>query len=176
MSHVLPSPTSTDALVLSALCGGLTSEEIASLHDLDIATVRCRVRVITSGFRARNRADLMKAASDLIQRVAIEKAAAREESAPSGLEWLTRGREEIDTSITRNRRPQFLTVASSAVVSGVLSVTLPLWPEGIGRVLGLYPDGGSGFLEWAIVVCLIGLTAILSFVAGHEWQRISWQS
>jgi hypothetical protein len=39
-------------------------------------------------------------------------------------------------------------------------------------VFGSHPDSGNGFVEWAIVICLITTTAILSFVAGREWQRI----
>ena len=65
------SPSAEEVLILSALRGGLTNKEIASLHNLDIETVRSRVRVIIPKLRARSRADLMRAASDIIERAAL---------------------------------------------------------------------------------------------------------
>ena len=41
---VLPSLTPQETSILVALCDGLTNEEIASLHDLNITTVRSAVR------------------------------------------------------------------------------------------------------------------------------------
>ena len=51
-----------EALILLALPGRLTNEAISSLHGLDIETVRSRSRAIMIKLRARNPAELMKAA------------------------------------------------------------------------------------------------------------------
>jgi hypothetical protein len=59
-----------------------------------------------------------------------------------------------------------------AFVSGVLSVITSFWPDWIERGFGLDPDRGNGFVELAMVICLITTTAILSFAAGQEWQRM----
>ena len=170
------SPSAEEVLILSALRRGLTNKEIASLDNLDIETVRSRVRVIIPKLRARSRADLMRAASDMIERAALERAAPGEESAPTSPRRLAREREEIDAATTTNVRRRFWVTAGSAFVSGVLSIITSLSPDWIERVFGLQPGSGYGFVEWAIAICLVTLTASLSFVAGHEWQRISWQS
>ena len=169
---VLPSLTPQETSILVALCDGLTNEEIASLHDLNITTVRSAVRVIATKLHARSRADLMRAASALIQRVALEIVAAREESAPTGMRRLARDSGEIDAVTTRNGGRRFWVTASLAFVSGVLSVITSFWPDWIERGFGLDPDHANGFVELAMVICFITTTAILSFAAGQEWQRM----
>jgi hypothetical protein len=57
-------------------------------------------------------------------------------------------------------------------VSGILSVITPIWPDWIELIFGADPDGYDGFMEWAIVTCLVTITAVLSFVAAGEWRRI----
>src|SRR5215469_4823439 len=99
MQHpVLPSLTPQETSILAALCDGLTNEEIASLHDLNITTVRSAVRVITTKLHARSRSDLMRAASALIQRAALEIVAAREESGPTSMRLFARESGEIDAA------------------------------------------------------------------------------
>jgi DNA-binding CsgD family transcriptional regulator len=174
----LPSLSPEEVLILLELSAGLTYEEISSLYGLDVETSRSCSRAIISKLHARSRAELMRAVSDLIERAALEKAAPRGESAPSGLRQPIRENEEIDAAITRNVSRPFWVTAGSAFVSGVFSVITPMRPDWIEWVFGFDPDDGNGFVEWAIVFCLVATTTVLSFVAGHEWRRVShsWQS
>ena len=178
MQSDLPSLSLEEALILVELGGGLTNEEISSIHGLDIETVRSRSRAVISKFNARSRPEFRRAARDSIERAALDKAAPRGESAPSGLRRLAPDSGEIDAAITRNVSRRFWVTAGLAFVSGVFSVITPMRPDWIEWVFGFDPDNGSGFVEWAIVLCLVTTTAILSFVAGYEWRRIShsWQS
>jgi DNA-binding NarL/FixJ family response regulator len=77
MQSDLPSLSLEEALILLALGGGLTNEEISSIRGLDIETVRCRSRAVISKFHGTSRAKLMRAAWDLVERAALEKAAPR---------------------------------------------------------------------------------------------------
>ena len=178
MQSDLPSLSLEEALILLDLGGGLTNEEISSIHGLDIETVRSRSRAVISKLHARSRAELMRAAWELIERAALDKAAPRGESAPSGLWQPVRESGEIDAAIPRNVSRRFWVTAGLAFASGVFSVITPMRPDWIEWVFGFNPDNRNGFVEWAIVLCLVTITAILSFVAGHEWRRIShsWQS
>jgi predicted metal-binding membrane protein/DNA-binding CsgD family transcriptional regulator len=83
MQPVLPSLSPEEASILSALRDGLTNEAISSLHDLDIETVRSRSRAVMTKLHARSRGELMTAASNRIERSALDKAAPRGESAGS---------------------------------------------------------------------------------------------
>ena len=178
MQSDLPSLSLEEALILLDLGGGLTNEEISSIHGLDIETVRSRSRAVISKLHARSRAEFMRAAWDSIERATLDKAAPRGESAPSGLRQPVRESGEIDAAITRIVSRRFWVTACLAFVSGVFSVITPMRPDWIEWVFGFNPDNRNGFVEWAIVLCLVTTTAILSFVAGHEWRRVShsWQS
>jgi DNA-binding CsgD family transcriptional regulator len=178
MQPVLPSLSPEEALILSALEGGLTNEAISSLYGLDIETVQSRSRAMMTKLHARSRPELMKAASDLIETAALGEVAPGGESAPSGLRRLAWESGEIDAAITRNIRRRLWVTASSAFVSGILSVITPIWPKWIEWIFGSAPDNGDSYLEWAIVICLVTTTTVLSFVAVGEWRRIphKWQS
>jgi DNA-binding CsgD family transcriptional regulator len=178
MQSDLPLLSLEEALILLDLGGGLTNEEISSIHGLDIETVRSRSRAVISKLHARSRAEFMRAAWDSIERATLDKAAPRGESAPSGLRQPVRESGEIDAAITRIVSRRFWVTACLAFASGVFSVITPMRPDWIEWVFGFNPDNRNGFVEWAIVLCLVTTTAILSFVAGHEWRRIShsWQS
>jgi DNA-binding CsgD family transcriptional regulator len=143
-----PSLSLEEALILLELGGGLTNEEISSIHGLDIETVRSRSRAIISKLHARNRAEYMKAAWDSIERAALDKAAPRGEGAPSGLMQPVRESVEIDAAITRNVSRRFWVTAGLAFVSGVFSVITPMWPDWIEWVFGFDPDNANGFVEW----------------------------
>jgi len=45
-------------------------------------------------------------------------------------------------------------------------------PDWIERVTGLEPDGGSGALEWVIVIVLAGCGACFFVLARREWRRM----
>ena len=171
MQSDLPSLSPEEVLILLELCSGLTYEEISSLYGLDIETVRSRSRAVISKFHARSRAELMRAASELIERATLDKAAPIGESAPSGLKQLVRESRE-----TRNVSRRFWVTAGSALVSGVFSIITPMWHDWIEWAFGFNPDNGNGFVEWAIVLCLVTTTIVLSFVATHEWRRIPHRS
>jgi DNA-binding CsgD family transcriptional regulator len=66
MPSDLPSLSLEEALILLDLGGGLTNEEISAIHGLDIETVRSRRRAVMSKFHATSRAELMRAAWDLL--------------------------------------------------------------------------------------------------------------
>jgi predicted metal-binding membrane protein/DNA-binding CsgD family transcriptional regulator len=83
MQLVLPSLSPEEALILLAMRDGLTNEAISSLHDLDIETVRSHSRAVMTKLHARSRGELMRAASDLIERASLDKAAPTGESAGS---------------------------------------------------------------------------------------------
>ena len=138
-----PSLSIEEALILLDLGGGLTNEEISSIHGLDIETVRSRSRAVISKFHARSRAELMRAASELIERATLDKAAPIGESAPSGLRQPVRESGEIDAAIPRNVSRPFWVTAGLAFVSGVFSVITPMRPDWVEWVFGFDPDNGN---------------------------------
>jgi hypothetical protein len=77
----------------------------------------------------------------------------RGESVPGAIRRVAREIREIDAA--RNIRRRFWVTASSAFVSGILSVITPIWPDWIECIFGADPDGYDGFMEWAIVICLV---------------------
>jgi predicted metal-binding membrane protein/DNA-binding CsgD family transcriptional regulator len=83
MQLVLPSLSPEEASILSALRDGLSNEAISSLQGLDIETVRSRSRAVMTKLHVGSRAELMRAASDLIERAAFDKGVPRGESAGS---------------------------------------------------------------------------------------------
>jgi hypothetical protein len=59
--------------------------------------------------------------------------------------------------------------AMLAACSAVLAVLAAVWPQWI-EALGVDPDQGSGFLEWAIPVALAVIAALLFVAARHSRQ------
>lgn len=58
-----------------------------------------------------------------------------------------------------------------ALICVALSTVTLAWPDWIERVFGIDPDGGSGALEWLIVLgaAVAGLT--LGVFARMDWKR-----
>ena len=60
--------------------------------------------------------------------------------------------------------------SGAAISSGILGILTIVSQEWIEALFGIDPDGGSGLLEWLIVVVLLAIAAACSLVARHEWK------
>ena len=68
-------------------------------------------------------------------------------------------------------RRRFWVELALAAVTGVLTVVTLISHEWIEIVFGVDPDGGSGLLEWGIVVALAVATVAFGLLARMEWRR-----
>jgi hypothetical protein len=68
-------------------------------------------------------------------------------------------------------RKRFWIEAAGALISTVLTVITLISREWIEFMFGVDPDGGSGSLEWSIVLAAVSLTVLLSAMARYEWRR-----
>jgi hypothetical protein len=68
-------------------------------------------------------------------------------------------------------RARFWIEAGLALVTAVLFVVTLVSPEWIEILFGVDPDGGSGALEWGIVVFLLMATVLFGALARVEWKR-----
>ena len=73
--------------------------------------------------------------------------------------------------MVRSVRRRFWTESILGANTFVLLVMTLISREWIEEIFGVDPDGGSGALEWAIVVVLAIATAAAWFAAGREWRR-----
>ena len=72
----------------------------------------------------------------------------------------------------RRRLPaRFWAEVVSAVVCAVALVATLIDREWIEAVFGVEPDGGSGALEWGLVVALACITVGLSLAGRRTWRR-----
>ena len=71
----------------------------------------------------------------------------------------------------RSLRPRFWVEAVLGAATGLLCAVTLVTREWIELVLGIDLDGGSGTLEWALVVALSGVTVAFSLCARVEWRR-----
>lgn len=71
-------------------------------------------------------------------------------------------------SFSRLRFGLDLTIAIAATVLGVVTLISREWIE---LVFGVDPDGGSGGLEWAIVIGLFAVAAVAALAARVDWRR-----
>jgi len=63
-----------------------------------------------------------------------------------------------------------------AILSVLLFVATPLWPEWIEIVFGVDPDYGNGSIEWLIME-LTAISAVVAiFLACADWRRIRSQT
>jgi hypothetical protein len=59
-----------------------------------------------------------------------------------------------------------------AILSVLLFVATPLWPEWIEIVFGVDPDNGNGSIEWLIME-LTAISAVVAiFLACADWRRL----
>src|SRR6267378_990695 len=59
-----------------------------------------------------------------------------------------------------------------AILSVLLFVATPLWPEWIEIVFGVDPDYGNGSIEWLIME-LTAISAVVAiFLARADWRRL----
>jgi hypothetical protein len=68
-------------------------------------------------------------------------------------------------------RRRFWAESALGVISAAALVLTAAWPDWIEGVFGVDPDGGSGSLEWAIVVVLVVCAVVLPLMARREWRR-----
>ena len=59
-----------------------------------------------------------------------------------------------------------------SIFAGILAVVTLISREWIEVVFGVDPDGGSGTLEWGIVIGLLGAAASLGAWARADWTRL----
>jgi hypothetical protein len=57
------------------------------------------------------------------------------------------------------------------LVTGILFVITPVWPDWIEVVPGWDPDRHNGSLEWTIAGGLLIVTVAMFAVAANEWRR-----
>lgn len=58
-----------------------------------------------------------------------------------------------------------------AALSGVLAAVTFVWPDWIELVFRVDPDGGSGWLEWAVAGSLLLASAALGLLARARYTR-----
>ena len=68
-------------------------------------------------------------------------------------------------------RWRFWSEVGLGAMSAMLLIITAAWPDWIEKVLGIDPDGGSGSLEWAIVIVLAVCAVTLPLLARNEWRR-----
>jgi hypothetical protein len=59
-----------------------------------------------------------------------------------------------------------------AILSVLLFVATPLWPEWIEIVFGVDPDHGNGSIEWLIMELTAMSAVVAIFLAGTDWRRL----
>ena len=65
----------------------------------------------------------------------------------------------------------FWVEAALALAAIATAIATMLWPEWIEMVFKVDPDEGSGALELAIVVVLVGISVANSLLAGRQWRQ-----
>ena len=72
-------------------------------------------------------------------------------------------------------RRRFWIELGLGLASGAMLLITAVWPDWIEEVFGVDPDGGSGALEWAIVIVLVVCALTLPLMARVEWRRARTQ-
>jgi len=68
------------------------------------------------------------------------------------------------------RRRFWFEAASFSAGMVLLGLTVA-WPDWIELAFGVDPDGGSGLLEWLIVLVSLIVMVVAATVARREWRR-----
>jgi len=71
----------------------------------------------------------------------------------------------------RNFRRRFWVEAVLALVTGLLGLITPIWPDWIEILFDWDPDQHSGSVEWQIVGLLLLITVAMVVAATVEWRR-----
>jgi uncharacterized membrane protein len=71
----------------------------------------------------------------------------------------------------RNSRRLFWVESGLAVISALLGLITPIFPDWIELVSGWDPDQHDGSVEWAIVAELFVFAIITMTAAAVEWRR-----
>jgi hypothetical protein len=84
------------------------------------------------------------------------------------MERAVEGTSERDQRTSR----RFWLALGLAFASLVLALVTLVTREWIELVFRVDPDGGSGALEWLIVVVLVAASAVFGLLARLEWRRL----
>lgn len=68
-------------------------------------------------------------------------------------------------------RGRFWAESGLAVLAAVLGGLTVAWPDWIEEVFGIDPDGGSGLVEWLVVVVLAATAVVSGLLARAERRR-----
>jgi hypothetical protein len=69
-------------------------------------------------------------------------------------------------------RLRFWVEAAFAGLAGALGLLTLITREWIEAVFGVDPDGGSGSLEWGLVVVLLLAALVVGAAARAEWRHV----
>ena len=72
---------------------------------------------------------------------------------------------------TNRPRVRFWVEAAWAAAGLVLAVLTVVTRDWVELVTGTDPDGGSGALEWGVVIVLLALAVLSGTLAAAEWRR-----
>jgi hypothetical protein len=78
----------------------------------------------------------------------------------------------MDISSKRKLQRRLRVKTVIGVVTGVLCVVTPIWPDWIEGMSGWDPDQHDGSLEWMIVTTLLIVTVTMLAMAAREWRRM----
>jgi hypothetical protein len=78
--------------------------------------------------------------------------------------------------VKQQLRPLFWIEALLALGNAALLVMTLVWKDWIEIVFNIYPDAGSGAVEWAVVAITLLLTVAFVALARSEWRRVATQT
>jgi hypothetical protein len=70
-----------------------------------------------------------------------------------------------------NLRGRFWIEAALAALTAIMTVVTLISREWIEFLFHVDPDGGSGLLEWVLVLALAAATLLFSLLARAEWRQ-----